>query len=103
MAALAVPWQLTRSADRGRSTIPVRRTTVYRRDPYWFAWQSVTHGADQLAVSIPATGPGSAGSTFPTNQPQVDEVIVTEADAPPVYGVNTAQPVPAGRNTTGGI
>lgn len=99
-----VPWQLTQRPGLGKSVAPPKRRVVYKRDPYWFNSVSTTHGPDNLAVGIPPTGPGSAGATFPTNKPEVEEIILLEQGGPDtVYGANTAFPLEAGRSFPGGI
>lgn len=99
MLAQPTPWQLAAA----RTPQVTRRRTVYVRDPYWFAWQSVSQGTNQLAVMIPSTGPGAAGSTFPTNQPQVAQVEITVSGTPTTYGSNLGRPAGPGANLPGGI
>ena len=94
------PWQLAGA----RAPQRVRRSTVFKRDPYWFAWASVSQGSNQLPVMIPATGPGAAGSTFPNNQPQVEEVNVSvDGNPPATYGSNLGRPAGPAANLPGGI
>lgn len=96
----ATPWALAGPRTPQR----VHRRTVYKRDPYWFAWVSVSQGTNQLPVGIPATGPGAAGSTFPNNQPQVEQVEITVDGLPPTtYGSNLGRPAGPGANLPGGI
>jgi hypothetical protein len=66
-------------------------TTVYKRDPYYFSWRSVTH-APNPQVTIPHLGPHAAGAPAPRMTPEVESVIVTPSGTrPQVYGINTNQ------------
>lgn len=80
----------------------------YKYDPYYFAHMSVSQGANNVPVMIPATGPGAAGSTFPNNQPQVEAIItIPEGTLTPSqqYGHNFAAPTggpqPGGASSSG--
>ena len=100
--AVPVPHELARVGTGTR----VRRIYRYIRDPYYFATVSISHGTNQLPALIPATGPGAAGSTFPTKIPEVElvEIQVTGTLRPDEqYGSNLGRPAGVGANLPGGI
>lgn len=79
-----VPWQLAaRKAPR------VRKTYVYKRDPYNFSHVTTSNGTNPQIV-IPCTGPHAAGAVWPVSAPTIESVQVTLTGTTTnvVYGVN---------------
>ena len=85
--AEATPWQ-----SAGRKPVTYAKKIVARYDPYNFSHVTTTNGTNP-PLTIPCTGPGSAGAVPPSSSPQVEAIVVTAygTDAP-VYGSNFARP-----------
>lgn len=86
--AEATPWQLA-----GRKLPNVRRVDVLKRDPYNFNTVSVSQGTNNPVVTLPMTGPHSAGAVPPLMfQSLVEVQVIVNGSNGPEYGVNSHQP-----------